>query len=95
MKCGRINKVWKMFKKIHMVVRVLIPDPDSIHKTIETIGIKYLAKKINNKRNKTMKDKIEKKINSMINTNDLTDMQVWGIMCCIGFISACIIMWII
>jgi len=42
-----------------------------------------------------MKDKIEKKINSMINTNDLTYMQVWGIMCCIGFISACIIMWII
>jgi len=26
-----------------------------------------------------MKDKIEKKINSIINTNDLTDMQVWGI----------------
>ena len=42
-----------------------------------------------------MKNKIEKKINSMIETNDLTDIQVWGIMCGIGFISAFIIMWII
>jgi len=35
-----------------------------------------------------MKDKIEKKINSIIETNDLTDMQVWGVWCGIGFISA-------
>ena len=42
-----------------------------------------------------MKDKIEKKINSIIETNDLTDMQVWGVMCGIGFISAFIVMWII
>ena len=42
-----------------------------------------------------MKDKIEKKINSIIETNDLTDIQVWGIMCGIGFILAFIIMWII
>ena len=42
-----------------------------------------------------MKDKIEKKINSIIETNDLTDMQVWGVLCGIGFISAFIIMWII
>ena len=38
---------------------------------------------------------LEKKVNSMINTNDLTDMQVWGVMCGIGFISAFIVMWII
>ena len=42
-----------------------------------------------------MKNKIENKINSMIETNDLTDIQVWGVMCGIGFISAFIIMWII
>jgi len=42
-----------------------------------------------------MKDKIEKKINSIIETNDLTDMQVWGIWCGIGFICSYIIMWII
>jgi len=42
-----------------------------------------------------LKELLEKKVNSMINTNDLTDMQVWGIMCGIGFISACIVMWII
>lgn len=42
-----------------------------------------------------MKDKIEKQINSIIETRDLTDIQVWGVMCGIGFISAFIIMWII
>ena len=42
-----------------------------------------------------MKDKIEKKINSIIETNDLTDMQVWGICCGIGFVCAFVIMWII
>ena len=42
-----------------------------------------------------LKELLEKKVNSMINTNDLTDMQVWGVMCAIGFISAFIIMWII
>lgn len=42
-----------------------------------------------------LKELLEKRVNSMIETNDLTDMQVWGVMCGIGFISAIIIMWII
>ena len=42
-----------------------------------------------------LKELLEKKINSIINTNDLTDMQVWGVMSAIGFISALIIIWII
>ena len=42
-----------------------------------------------------LRELLEKKVNSIINTNDLTDMQVWGVMCAIGFISAFIIMWII
>ena len=42
-----------------------------------------------------LKELLEKKVNSMIETNDLTDMQVWGVMCGVGFISALIIMWII
>ena len=42
-----------------------------------------------------LKELLEKKVNSLINTNDLTDMQVWGVMCAIGIISAFIIMWII
>ena len=42
-----------------------------------------------------LKELLEKRVNSMIETNDLTDMQVWGVMCGIGFISALIIMWII
>jgi len=42
-----------------------------------------------------LKELLEKKVNSMIETNDLTDMQVWGVMCGIGFISALIIIWII
>ena len=42
-----------------------------------------------------IKELIEKKVNSIINTNDLTDMQVWAIWCGIGFVCAFIIMWII
>ena len=42
-----------------------------------------------------LKELLEKKVNSMIETNDLTDMLVWGVMCGIGFISALIIIWII
>ena len=42
-----------------------------------------------------LKELLEKKVNSIINTNDLTDMLVWGVMCGIGFISAFIVMWII
>ena len=42
-----------------------------------------------------LKEQLEKRVNSIINTNDLTDMQVWGVMCAIGFISAFIVMWII
>ena len=42
-----------------------------------------------------LKELLEKKVNSMINTNDLTDMQVWGVMGLIGFISAFIVMWAI
>jgi len=42
-----------------------------------------------------LKELLEKKVNSIIETNDLTDMQVWGVMCAIGFISAFIVMWII
>jgi len=83
------------FTKTHTEVKEPILDPDSIHNTKEITLIEYLARKINNKRNKTMKDKIEKKINSIIETNDLTDMQVWGVWCGIGFISAFIIMWIV
>ena len=42
-----------------------------------------------------LKELLEKKVNSIIETNDLTDMQVWGVWCGIGFISAFTIMWII
>ena len=42
-----------------------------------------------------LKELLEKKVNSMINTNELTDIQVWSVMCGIGFISPFIIMWII
>ena len=42
-----------------------------------------------------IKELIEKKVNSIISTKDLTDMQVCGIWCGIGFISAFIVMWII
>ena len=42
-----------------------------------------------------IKELIEKKVNSIINTNDLTDMQVWGIWCGIVFVCAFIVMWII
>ncbi len=42
-----------------------------------------------------LKELLEKKVNSMINTNDLTDMQVWGVMCGIGVILTLIIIWII
>ena len=42
-----------------------------------------------------LKNQLEKRVNSIVDTNDLTDLQVWG--CCfgIGFMSACIVMWII
>ena len=80
-----------------MEVKVLILDPDSTHKITEITGIEYLAKKIKQttRKNKMLKELLEKKVNSIINTNDLTDLQVWGIWCGIGFISAFIIMWII
>ena len=42
-----------------------------------------------------LKELLEKRVNSIIETNDLTDMQVWGIWCGIGFVLALIIMWII
>jgi hypothetical protein len=42
-----------------------------------------------------LKELLEKKVNSIIETNDLTDLQVWGVWCGIGFISALIIIWII
>ena len=42
-----------------------------------------------------LKELLEKKLNSIIETNDLTDLQVWGVWCGIGFICALIIIWII
>ena len=42
-----------------------------------------------------LKELLEKQVNSIIDANELTDMQVWGVMCGIGFISAFIVMWII
>jgi len=42
-----------------------------------------------------LKELLEKQVNSIIDANELTDMQVWGCCCFIGFISACIVMWII
>ena len=42
-----------------------------------------------------LKELLEKRVNSIIETNDLTDMQVWGMWCGIGFISAFIVMWIV
>ena len=42
-----------------------------------------------------LKELLEKRVNSIIDANELTDMQVWGVMCGIGFISAFIVMWII
>ena len=42
-----------------------------------------------------LKNKLEKQVNSIIDANELTDIQVWGGWCGIGFISACIVMWII
>ncbi len=42
-----------------------------------------------------LKNQLEKRVNSIVDTHDLTDLQVWG--CCfgIGFICALIIIWII
>ena len=42
-----------------------------------------------------LKELLEKKVNSIVDANELTDMQVWGVMGLIGFISAFIVMWII
>ena len=42
-----------------------------------------------------LKELLEKQVNNIIDANELTDMQVWGVMCGIGFISAFIVMWII
>jgi len=42
-----------------------------------------------------LKEQLEKRLNSIIETNDLTDLQVWGSCFGIGFISAFILMWII
>jgi hypothetical protein len=42
-----------------------------------------------------LKELLEKKVNRIVDANELTDMQGWGCWCGIGFISACIVMWII
>jgi len=61
---------------------------------MQKAGIEFLIKKIR-LRKKMIKELIEKKVNNIIETNDLTDMQVWGIWCGIGFVCAFIVMWII
>ena len=66
-----------------------------IKKWLEAIKDFLAPKKQTTKRKPNVKRTTRKKINSMINTNDLTDMQVWGVMGLIGFISAFIVMWII
>ena len=42
-----------------------------------------------------LKELLEKQVDSIIDANELTDMQVWGCWCGIGFICALIVMWII
>jgi len=42
-----------------------------------------------------LKELLEKKVNSIIDANELTDMQVWGYWLVTGFICALIVMWII
>ena len=42
-----------------------------------------------------LKELLEKKVNSIIEANELTDLQVWGYWCGIGAICALIVMWII
>jgi hypothetical protein len=42
-----------------------------------------------------LKELLEKQVNSIIDANELTDMQVWGCWCGIGFVCALIVMWII
>jgi hypothetical protein len=42
-----------------------------------------------------LKELLEKKVNSIIETNDLTDLQVWGIWFATGFVSAFILIWLI
>ena len=66
-----------------------------IKKWLEAIKDFLTPKKQTTRGKQMLKELLEKKVNSMINTNDLTDMQVWGVMCGIGFISAFIVMWII
>ena len=58
-------------------------------KSLSPIKKKPTTKKTNVKRTP------RKKVNSIVNANELTDMQVWGCWCAIGFISAFIVMWII
>ena len=38
-----------------------------------------------------LKELLEKKVNSIIDANELTDMQVWGCWCGIGFVCALIV----
>ena len=66
-----------------------------IKRWLEKIKNFLAPKKQTTKRKTNVKRTTRNKVNSLINTNDLTDMQVWGVMCAIGFISALIIMWII
>jgi len=47
------------------------------------------------KRKTNVKRTLEKQVNSIIDANELTDMQVWGCWCGIGFVCALIVIWII
>jgi hypothetical protein len=42
-----------------------------------------------------LKNQLEKRVNSIVDTNDLTDLQVWG--CCFGcgVLTALLLIWII
>jgi hypothetical protein len=41
-----------------------------------------------------LKNQLEKRVNSIVDTNDLTDLQVWG--CCFGcgVIATLILIWV-
>jgi hypothetical protein len=42
-----------------------------------------------------LKNQLEKQVNSIVDTNDLTDLQVWG--CCFGcgVITTLILIWVV
>mgnify|MGYP003625834147 FL=1 len=42
-----------------------------------------------------LKNQLEKRVNSIIDTNDLTDLQVWGCWFGCGALTALLLIWIV